>query len=107
MTTKRTWTLGTHDNRPALFNDRGLVATFEAGYQQTRELDSIEVFAALKERPLLLAQRDEQAEALLAVLAKSDRLARKLDAVGHSGEITIEYNDVSDIARAALAKVRL
>ena len=47
--------------KPALFNKRGLVCIFEAGYQQTREQDAEKVLRAVNAHAALLSACEDAA----------------------------------------------
>jgi hypothetical protein len=62
--------IGTFDNRPALFSDRGLVCTFEAGAQCVRKADAALVLRAVQAQTPPKTDNDLPQD--LRVLAESD-----------------------------------
>jgi hypothetical protein len=83
--------------KPAIFNKRGLVCVFEAGYQQTREDDARAVVSALNAAPDLLAALVE----CLGVFEKQ----RELIASG-ARDIPCPRNEALNNHRAAIARAR-
>ena len=57
------FTIGVLDNKPALYSSRGVVAVFEAGYEQTRHQDAKNIARMLNSHDELVGALEE----LLAV----------------------------------------